>query len=183
MLALYVVIAVVVLAVVWLIVTYNRLVRVRNRTENAWSQVDVQLKRRYDLVPNFVETVKGYATHERATFESVVEARTVALQAGGVADQAKAENMLTSALRSLFAVAEDYPELRASESFLGLQRELSDIEGDIAVSRQIFNDSTLTLNNAVETFPSNLVALIAGFDRGPYFEVEDEGRSVPKVEF
>ncbi len=183
MFALYVVIAVVVLAVVWLIFTYNRLVRVRNRTENAWSQVDVQLKRRYDLVPNLVETVKGYATHERATFESVVEARTVALQAGGVADQAKAENMLTSALRSLFAVAEDYPELRASESFQGLQRELSDIEGDIAVSRQIFNDSTLTLNNAVETFPSNLVALIAGFDRGPYFEVEDEGRSVPKVEF
>lgn len=177
------VIAAVVLLVVWAIVMYNRLVRLRNRTQNAWSQIDVQLKKRHDLVPNLVETVKGYATHEAATFESVVEARNAAVSASGVTDTAQAENLLTGALRSLFALAEDYPELRATENFQRLQADLGEIEGDIAVARQIFNDSTLSLNNAVETFPSNLVASMAGFRRGPFFEIEEEGRSVPEVNF
>jgi len=183
MLVVYIAIAVVVLLIVWVIVTYNRLVRLRNRTQNAWAQIDVQLKKRHDLVPNLVETVKGYAAHEQGTFERVVQARNAALSATGVADTAQAENLLTGALKSLFALAEDYPELRATENFQQLQADLGEIEGDIAVARQIFNDSTLSLNNAVETFPSNLVASMGGFARGPFFEVEDEGRSVPKVEF
>jgi LemA protein len=183
MLVLYIAIAVLVLLVIWGIVAYNRLVRLRNRTENSWAQIDVQLKKRHDLVPNLVETVKGYAAHEQGTFQAVVEARNAAVSATGVTDKAQAENMLTGALRSLFALAEDYPELRATENFQQLQADLGEIEGDIAVARQIFNDSTLSLNNAVETFPSNVVAGMAGFERGPFFEVEDEGRSAPKVEF
>ena len=183
MLVLYIAIAVLVLLVIWGIVAYNRLVRLRNRTENSWAQIDVQLKKRHDLVPNLVETVKGYAAHEQGTFQAVVEARNAAVSATGVTDKAQAENMLTGALRTLFALAEDYPELRATENFQQLQAELGEIEGDIAVARQIFNDSTLSLNNAVETFPSNVVAGMAGFERGPFFEVEDEGRSAPKVEF
>jgi LemA protein len=183
MLFVYIAIAVLILLVIWGIVAYNRLVRLRNRTQNSWAQIDVQLKKRHDLVPNLVETVKGYAAHEKGTFEAVVEARNAAVSASGVADKAQAENMLTGALRSLFALAEDYPELRATENFQRLQADLGEIEGDIAVSRQIFNDSTLSLNNAVETFPSNIVAGMTGFERGPFFEVEDEGRSAPKVEF
>ncbi len=183
MLFVYIAIAVLILLVIWGVVAYNRLVRLRNRTQNSWAQIDVQLKKRHDLVPNLVETVKGYAAHEKGTFEAVVEARNAAVSASGVADKAQAENMLTGALRSLFALAEDYPELRATENFQRLQADLGEIEGDIAVSRQIFNDSTLSLNNAVETFPSNIVAGMTGFERGPFFEVEDEGRSAPKVEF
>ena len=183
MTAVWIAIAVVVLLAIWGIVVYNRLVRLRNRTQNAWAQIDVQLKKRHDLVPNLVETVKGYAEHEQGTFEAVVQARNAAVSATGVAGTAQAENALTGALRGLFALAEDYPELRSTENFQRLQADLAEIEGDIAVARQIFNDSTLSLNNAVETFPSNLVAGMAGFERGPFFEVEDEGRSVPKVEF
>jgi LemA protein len=162
---------------------YNRLVRQRNRVDNAWAQVDVQLKRRYDLVPNLVETVKGYAAHEKETFDAVVRARTQAVEAGGVEEQGAAENILTGALRRLFALAEDYPELRASENFLALQAELADTENKIAVSRQIFNDTTLTYNNTVQTVPTNLVAAATGFKVRPYFEVDDESRTVPKAEF
>lgn len=167
----------------WLVLGYNRLVRLRNRTQNAWSQVDVQLKRRYDLIPNLVETVKGYATHEQTTFQAVVEARNTAQAAKTVGDQAAAESMLTGALRQLFALAEAYPDLKASDNFRTLQTQLADVEGDITVARQIYNDTTLTYNNAVETIPTNLIASLTGFQRGEFFEVEDEGRSVPKVEF
>ncbi len=165
------------------VVIYNRLVRLRNRTDNSWSQVDVQLRRRYDLIPNLVEAVKGYAAHEQETFEQVVRARAAAQAAGTVEEQADAENFLTGALRRLFALAEAYPELRASENFQQLQAELSETEDKIAVSRQIYNDSTLTYNNAVQTIPSNIVAGLTGFRTRPYFEVEDEARSVPRVEF
>jgi LemA protein len=176
-------IAVIVLIGLWLLATYNGLVKARNRTENAWAQVDVQLKKRYDLVPNIVETVKGYADHERSTLEAVVQARNVAQQADSVPEQAQAEGMLTTALRQVFALAEAYPELRASEGFRTLQVQLTDIEGDIAVSRQIYNDTILTYNNKVETVPTNLVAGMTGFERRASFEIEDDGRSVPKVEF
>jgi LemA protein len=172
-----------VLVALFAVVVYNRLVRLRNRTDNAWAQVDVQLRRRYDLVPNLVETVKGYASHERQTFEEVVQARAAAMDAKSVPEQGEAENMLTGALRRLFALAEAYPELRASENFNNLQAELSDTENKIAVARQIYNDSALTYNNAVQTIPANLVASIAGFRPTGYFEVEDDARSAPSVGF
>ena len=166
-----------------LIAIYNRLVRLRNRTDNAWAQVDVQLKRRYDLIPNLVETVKGYASHEKTTFEEVTKARALAQEATGIAEQAAAENVLTGALRKLFALAEAYPELRASENFQQLQGELAETENKISISRQIYNDATLTYNNAVQTVPSNLVAGIFGFRIREYFEVEGEARSAPEVRF
>lgn len=162
---------------------YNRLVRLRNRTDNAWAQVDVQLKRRYDLIPNLVESVKGYAAHEKSTFEEVTRARTLAQEATGIAEQAAAENMLTGALRKLFALAEAYPELKASENFRQLQAELAETENKISVSRQIYNDATLTYNNAVQTVPSNLIAGIFGFRTRVYFEVEGDARSAPEVRF
>ena len=162
---------------------YNGLVRDRNRVDNAWSQVDVQLKRRYDLIPNIVETVKGYASHERQTFERVTQARSAAQSAQGPAEQAEAENFLTSALRQLFAVAEDYPELRASENFAGLQAELSETENRIAVSRQIYNDTVLTFNNKVQQVPTNLVAAMFGFRQREFFDAGDEAEQAPAVEF
>jgi LemA protein len=171
------------LLVLAVIAIYNRLVRLRNRTDNAWSQVDVQLKRRYDLIPNIVETVKGYAAHERETFEEVVRARNAAQDASTVEEQAVAENMLTGALRKLFALAEAYPELRASENFRRLQEELAETENRISVSRQIYNDSTLTYNNAVQTVPSNLIAGMFNFAKRAYFEIEDDARSAPEVSF
>ncbi len=183
MLIAIIIIAVAVVLVVGFVVIYNRLVRLRNRTDNAWSQVDVQLRRRYDLIPNLVETVKGYASHEQETFERVVQARQAAQAAGTVEQQAQAENLLTGALRQLFALAEAYPELRASDNFRQLQTELGETEGKIAVSRQIYNDSVLTYNNSVQTVPSNLVAQSAGFRTRPYFEVEDDARSAPEVSF
>ena len=164
-------------------VIYNRLVRGRNKADNAWAQVDVQLKRRYDLIPNLVETVKGYASHEQETFELVVQARTQAVEARGVEEQGQAEDFLTGALRKLFALAEDYPELRASENFQALQGELSETENKIAVSRQIYNDTTLSYNNSVQTVPTNLVANLFGFDPRQYFEVEDDARTAPEVDF
>jgi LemA protein len=167
-----------------LVVLYNRLVRLRNRTENAWAQVDVQLKRRYDLIPNLVETVKGYASHERATFEEVTKARTAAQQAQGIAAQAGAENMLTQAIGKLFAVAEQYPALRATENFQQLQAQLEETESKIAVSRQIYNDAVLTYDNAIETIPTNIVAGVFGFKPREYFEVEDAAaREAPQVKF
>lgn len=162
---------------------YNRLVRLRNRTDNAWAQVDVQLRRRYDLIPNLVETVKGYASHERDTFEAVTAARSAASSADSVAEQGAAEGMLTGALRKLFALSEAYPELKASQNFQSLQADLSETENKIAVARQIYNDSTLTYNNAVQTVPSNIVAAIARFRAREYFEIADEGRSTPRVQF
>jgi LemA protein len=165
------------------VVLYNRLVQLRNRVDNAWAQVDVQLKRRYDLIPNVVETVKGYASHERETLEAVVEARNAAQAAEGPEAQAEAENMLTGALRRLFALAESYPELRAAPNFAELQTQLAETENRIAVARQIYNDSVLTYNNAVQTVPTNLVAGVAGFKTRPYFEAGSEADTPPTVEF
>jgi len=180
-----VVIVAIVLPVAILLVTlYNRLVRLRNRAENAWAQVDVQLRRRYDLIPNLVETVKGYASHERTTFEEVTKARTAAQQAQTVQEQAQAENLLTQALGRLFAVAEQYPELRATENFQQLQTQLEDTEGKIAVSRQVYNDSVLTYDTALETVPTNIVGSMFSFQAREYFEVEEPAaREAPRVQF
>jgi len=165
------------------VVFYNRLVRLRNRAENAWAQVDVQLRRRYDLIPNLVEAVKGYAAHERGTFDEVTQARTAAQQAKGVAEQAEAENVLTAAIGRLFAVAEAYPQLRATENFQQLQSQLADVEQKIAVSRQVYNDTVLTYDNALETVPTNIVAGLFNFPPREYFETEDATREAPAVQF
>jgi LemA protein len=178
-----IVVVVVVLAGI-LVALYNRLVRLRNRCENAWAQVDVQLRRRYDLIPNLVEAVKGYAAHERGTFEEVTKARTAAQQAQGVQEQAQAENLLTQAIGRLFAVAEAYPELRATENFQQLQAQLAETEQKIAISRQVYNDAVLTYDNALETVPTNFVAGIFSFEPREYFEVEEPAaREAPRVEF
>ncbi len=167
-----------------LILLYNRLVTLRNRAENAWSQVDVQLRRRYDLIPNLVETVKGYASHERATFEEVTNARTRAQEARTVGEQAEAENLLTQAIGKLFAVAEDYPELRATENFQQLQAQLDETEDKIAVSRQVYNDAVLTYDTALETVPTNIVAGMFNFEERQYFELEEPAaREAPQVSF
>jgi LemA protein len=180
----WILVAIVAALVLALIVLYNRLVRLRNRTENAWAQVDVQLRRRYDLIPNLVETVKGYASHERATFEEVTKARTAAQEARTVPDQAQAENMLTQAIGRLFAVAEQYPELRATENFQQLQAQLEETEQKIAVSRQVYNDAVLTYDTALETVPTNLVAGMFNFEERPYFEIEEPtAREAPRVQF
>src|SRR5580765_2807552 len=176
-----IVIAVVLVGVV--IALYNRLVRLRNRAENGWAQVDVQLRKRYDLIPNLVETVKGYAAHERGTFEEVTAARTAAQQAQGVAEQAQAENVLTAALGRLFAVAEAYPQLRATENFQQLQAQLSDVEGNIAVARQVYNDTVLSYDNALQTVPTNIIAGIFNFNSREYFKTEDVTRDAPRVDF
>jgi len=162
---------------------YNRLVRLRNRAENSWAQVDVQLRRRYDLIPNLVEAVKGYAAHERGTFDEVTQARTAAQQAKGVAEQAEAENVLTAAIGRLFAVAEAYPQLRATENFQQLQTQLAEVEQKIAVSRQVYNDTVLTYDNALETVPTNIVASLFGFRPQAYFETEGAAREAPAVQF
>jgi len=172
------------LLAVFVVVLYNRLVRLRNRVENAWAQIEVQLRRRYDLIPNLVETVKGYASHERATFEEVTKARTAAQQARTVPEQAEAENFLTAAIGRLFAVAEDYPELRATENFQQLQAQLEDTEQKIAVSRQVYNDSVLTYDTALETVPTNIVGGLFNFEEKPYFEIEEPAvREAPRVQF
>ncbi len=176
-------IAIFVLLLIVLIVMYNRLVRLRNRAENAWAQVDVQLRRRYDLIPNLVETVKGYAAHERETFESVTNARAAAQQAQGVAQQAQAENVLSAALGRLLAVAEAYPQLRATENFQQLQAQLADVEQNIAVARQVYNDTVLTYDNALQTVPTNIVAGLFHFQKREYFETEGAAREAPAVQF
>ena len=180
---LWIALGVVALLVVALVLLYNRLVTLRNRVENAWAQVDVQLRRRYDLIPNLVETVKGYAAHERETFEAVTLARSRAQAAGTVQDQAQAENILSQALGRLFAVAEDYPELQADENFRQLQDELAQTENRIAVSRQVYNDTVLTYNNAIQTVPGLLVAGPFGFGKRDFFEAEEAQREAPRVTF
>jgi LemA protein len=183
MILLIVLIAVILLLALAVVVLYNRLVRLRNRSENSWAQVDVQRRRRYDLIPNLVEAVKGYAAHERATFDEVTEARTRAQQAEGVGEQAQAENVLTAALGRLFAVAEAYPELRATENFQQLQAQLADVEQNIVISRQVYNDAVLTYDNALETVPTNIVAGVFNFRPREYFETEDVTREAPSVQF
>jgi len=179
-----IIIGVIVLLVVIGVVLYNRLVQLRNRVEAGWSQIDVQLKRRYDLIPNLVETVKGYAAHERQTLEAVVAARQQAVSANGVEEQAQAENMLTGALRQLFAVAEAYPDLKANQNFLALQEELTGTEGRIAYARQFYNDQVLQYDNAREQFPSSIFAGMFNFEEATYFEVEDAASREPvRVDF
>ena len=181
---LIVLLAIVLVVFLLVVALYNRLVRYRNRVDNAWAQIEVQLKRRWDLIPNLVESVKGYAAHERGTFEEVTAARTRAQQASGVAEQAQAENMLTAAIGRLFAVAEAYPELRASENFQQLQTQLEETESKIAVSRQIYNDSVLTYNNSIQTFPGVVFAGPFGFTTREFFEVAEEAqREPPRVDF
>jgi len=171
--------------VMFVIGLYNGLVRLRNEVRNAWSQIDVQLKRRYDLIPNLVETVKGYMSHERETLEAVTRARQQAIQVSdSVLDKAKAENMLSQTLRSLFAVAESYPDLKANQNFLSLQEELTSTENKISFARQYYNDSVLRYNNKTELFPSNIVAGMFNFTRSDFFEVDTEAeREAPKVSF
>jgi LemA protein len=182
---LVVVVAVVVLLAVFVVLAYNGLVAKRNRSENAWAQVDVQLRRRYDLIPNLVESVKGYASHEKATFEAVTEARAAAQRAEGPADQARAEAALSGALGRLLAIAEAYPELRATENFQQLQAELGETENRIATSRQVYNDTVLTYNNACQQIPTNIVAGLFNFQTREYFEVEsgDPAREPVAVKF
>jgi LemA protein len=183
MLWVIVVVAIVLLLLLVVVVMYNRLVRLRNRSENTWAQVDVQLRRRYDLIPNLVEAVKGYAAHERATFDEVTKARTAAQQAQGIEEQAKAENVLTAALGRLFAVAEAYPQLRATENFQQLQAQLAEVEQNIVVARQVYNDTVLTYDNALETVPTNIVAGLFNFRPRAYFETEGATREAPAVQF
>jgi LemA protein len=178
-----VIIVIVVLLAFFLVAMYNGLVRKRNRAENAWAQVDVQLKRRHDLIPNLVETVKGYAAHERGTFDEVTQARTAAQQAQGPQAQAAAENVLTQALGRLFAVAENYPQLRATENFQQLQAQLSETESNIAVARQVYNDTVLTYDNALETVPTSIIAGIFNFRPREYFQADDTERTAPQVSF
>jgi LemA protein len=178
-----IVLAVVVAAIIFVIVTYNAFVRLKNLCNNAWSDVDVQLKRRYDLIPNLVSTVKGYASHERGVLENVTKARAEATAAKTPAEQSKAENMLTGALRQLFAVAENYPELKANTNFLDLQNNLSQIEGDIQNARRYYNAVVRDNNIKIESFPSNIIASIFSFKKREFFEMAEEERAVPKVEF
>jgi LemA protein len=162
------------LFIVWLIAVYNRFIRLVQRAKEAWADIDVQLKRRYDLIPNLVETVKGYATHEREAFEKVTAARAAAMDAGGVEEKGKAENMLTGALKSLFAVAEAYPDLKANQNFLELQRELSDTENKIQASRRFYNTNVRDLNTAIQSFPGNVVAEAFRFEQREYFELNED---------
>src|ERR671911_2151331 len=180
---LIVTLVVVALLVIYLIVAYNGLIRRRNQIENAWSQIDVQLKRRYDLIPNLVETVKGYAAHEKSTFEMVTQARANAINAQGPEQQAQAENVLSGALKSLFAVAEAYPDLKANQNFLNLQEELTSTEDRIAYSRQFYNDSVLSYNNRIQTFPRNIIAGMFNFEKREYFEGEPEATGPVRVQF
>jgi LemA protein len=179
----WILLGLVVVLVVYVVVLYNGLVKLRNRIEGAWAQIDVQLRRRYDLIPNLVETVKGYATHERDTLEAVTRARAAALDAGGPAEQARAENMVTSALKSLFAVSEAYPDLKANQGFLQLQEELSGTEGRIAYARQFYNDTVLRYNTKIQSFPSLLLAGPLQFRPREYFEVDGTARGPVQVDF
>jgi LemA protein len=180
------IIAVVIVVALALLLTlvYNGLVRARNQVNNAWSQIDVQLKRRLDLIPNLVETVKGYASHERETLEAVVQARQATLAAPDTpAAQAQADNLLSGALRQLFALSEAYPDLKANQNFLALQEELTATEGRIAYARQFYNDSVLSYDNRRQAFPTVIVANLFNFEPREYFEAEEQARDVPSVEF
>jgi LemA protein len=184
--AVIVIVAIIVLALLAVALFYNGLVRTRNRVDNAWSQIDVQLKRRYDLIPNLVETVKGYAAHERQTLEAVTAARANAMtaqQGGDIGQQAQAENALSGALKSLFAVSEAYPDLKANQNFLQLQEELTSTEDRIAYSRQFYNDSVLNYNNKIQVFPRNILASTFSFEKRQYFEGEPEATGPVKVQF
>src|SRR3989338_2975421 len=175
--------AIVVIGALWFVLSYNGFVQLKNRIDNAWSQIDVQLKRRFDLVPNLIETVKGYAKHEKETLKMVTEARAAITKAGSGKDKMAAENMLTGALKSLFAVSESYPDLKANQNFLMLQEELAGIESKIAYARQFYNDTVLSFNTKVETLPDSILAGMFGFTKREYFQIEEAARTNVKVQF
>jgi LemA protein len=179
----WIVLGVLVVIVIWAISVYNSLVAMRQRTDQAFADIDVQLKQRHDLIPNLVETVKGYATHERGTLEAVIQARNTAVAAPGVEQKVAAENMLTGALRQLFAVAEAYPDLKANQNFLALQQELASTEDRIAAGRRYYNANVRELNTKVESVPSNIIAGLAHIGRAEYFEAEGAQREAPQVSF
>ena len=183
MLIVWIIVILVVLVIGYAVLTYNGLVSMRNRIENAWAQIDVQLKRRYDLIPNLVETVKGYASHERETLEAVIQARNMAMAATGTANQAEAENVITGALKSIFALSEAYPDLKANTSFLNLQEELTGTEGRIAYARQFFNDTVVRFNTKIQKFPANIIAGMFNFTIREYFEAAGEARGPVNVQF
>ncbi|MBU0599006.1 LemA family protein [Patescibacteria group bacterium] len=180
----WLIIALIAVGIFWLIGVYNGLIKLRNRTDEAWSDIDVQLKRRYDLIPNLVESVKGYAKHERELFENVTKARTAAMGAKTVEEHGKAENMLAGTLKSLFAVAENYPDLKANQNFLKLQDELSDTENKIQASRRFYNGNVRDFNTKIQIFPNNMLAGMMGFKNYEFFEIEEAGeREAVKVKF
>jgi len=180
----WIILAIVALLVIVAIVTYNSLIRSRNQVENSWSQIDVQLKRRIDLIPNLVETVKAYAAHEKETLDAVIRARQAAMAAPGDPHaQAAADSQVTGALRQLFALSEAYPDLKANQNFLALQEELSATEGRVAYARQFYNDSVLNYNNKLQAFPTVIFASMLKFDKREYFEADEAAREVPKIGF
>jgi LemA protein len=178
----YVVLILLVAVIAYFIVTYNGLVTLRNRVRNAWSQIDVQLKRRYDLIPNLVEVVKDYMEYEQETLQRVIEARGSAMAAEGPKAQGAAENMLTGALRQLFALVENYPDLKANQNVMSLQEELTSTENKVSFSRQHYNDMVMTINTRIEQFPANIVANMFNFRQEEFFEIEEPEREVPKVD-
>ena len=184
MIGLIVVLALLILAVISVVAIYNALVQLRNQVKNAWSQIDVQLKRRHDLIPNLVETAKGYMKHERETFETITQARSQAMGAQSVGDKAKSESALSGALNKFLLTVENYPDLKANQNFLSVQEELKSTENKIAFARQAYNDQVLFLNNKIQMFPSNLIANSFNFKQEEFFELEDEAqREVPEVKF
>ncbi len=184
MIGAWIVLAVVVLVILWAVGIYNGLVRLRNQVRNAWAQIDVQLKRRHDLIPNLVETVKGYAAHEKNTLENVTAARAAAVKAQGVDAKARAESELSSALGRLMVVVEQYPDLKANQNFLALQEELTSTENKIGFSRQFYNDAVMQYNTRIQTVPANFVASMGNFQQEPFFQVSDEKeREAPQVKF
>jgi LemA protein len=183
MIAVIVIVVIVVLIGLFFWLGYNGLVKRRNQVDNAWSQIDVQLKRRHDLIPNLVETVKGYAAHERGTFEAVTQARANAINAQSPAEQAQAENVLSGALKSLFAVAEAYPDLKANQNFLNLQEELTSAEDRVAYARQYYNDSVLSYNTQIQKFPTVLLAGMFNFEKREFYDAEPEATETPQVQF
>lgn len=181
----YLYIAIIVIAVIllWIVAVYNSLIRSRNRTKEAWSDIDVQLKRRYDLIPNLVEAVKGYATHEKELFEKVTQARTAAISAKGMKEKAQAENALSDTLKTLFAVSENYPDLKASANFLELQRELTDTENKIQAARRFYNSNVMDLNTKIESFPVNIMAKTFGFKQAELFQAAEGEKEPVQVKF
>ncbi len=180
---LIVVIVIVVLVALWFIATYNSLIGLRNRVKDQWSQIDVQLKRRADLIPNLVETVKGYAKHEKSTFEEVIQARNALNNASSKEEEMKASGELTEMVNRLFALAEAYPDLKANQNFISLQNDLKDTEDKISMMRQFYNDTVLTYNNKVQTIPSNIVASIGHFKEELFFQIDEKDKEVPTVSF
>lgn len=178
-----IVLAVIFVVLLYIMAVYNGLITLRNRVKEAWSDIDVQLKRRYDLIPNLVETVKGYASHEKETFDKVIQARSKAMSATGLKEKGEAENALSGTLKSLFALSESYPDLKASVNFLELQKELTDTEDKIQASRRFYNGNVMDFNTKLETFPSNMIAQMFGFKVSEFFVAEEGEKATPKVSF